>query len=417
MLRSPTSQNLLALYGVQAANYLFPLLTLPFLARVLGPEGWGLLAIAQSFAQYLSLLIEYGFTLSATRAVAQHRTDRGRLAELLFGVTGARLVLAFGAVLLTLAVAPWIPGLNQAPLLLWSGVFWAIATGFSPLWYFQGQERLRWVAGLEILTKAVALLLIFALVRTPQDAWKVLALQGLASALASGVALYLAYREVGFGRPGVHQIGEALRSGWGMFFFRGAVSLYTVGNVFILGLFVPPQLVAFYAGAERLTKAFLSLLEPLSRTFFPRLSYLVRRSPRDAARLSGRITLAMGLGGVVGALLVAWLAPWLVALLLGEGYEGAVPVMRILVLLLPMIALSNALGIQWMLALGMDVPFNRVILWAGLLNLGLALLLVPRFAHFGMAYAVVLVEVFVTVGMFFYLLRVRKSPWQLRGSQ
>lgn len=63
VFRGRTAQNLLALYGVQFANYLLPLITLPYLTRVLGPESWGSLVVVQSFAQYLSLLVEYGFNL------------------------------------------------------------------------------------------------------------------------------------------------------------------------------------------------------------------------------------------------------------------------------------------------------------------------------------------------------------------
>jgi len=417
LLKGRTAQNLLALYGVQFANYLLPLVTLPYLARVLGPQGWGALAVVQSFSQYLSLLIEYGFNLSATREVARHRADPNKLAQLLAGVLGAKICLSLLAILLTLGLSAWVDNLGRDPRLLWAGVFWAVALAFSPVWFFQGLERLRLVAGLEVGTKLIALLLIFTLVREAADAWKVLFLQGLASALASGLALFLAYREVGFRWPGWHSVGEALRSGWSLFFFRAAVSLYTVGNVFILGLFVAPQQVAYYAGAERLTKAFLGLLEPLNRTFFPRLSHLIAHSARDAAQLAARVVGIMGLGGLIGAGLVAALAPWIVKLLLGPGYEAAVPVMRILALLLPMIALSNALGIQWMLALGLDRPFNAVILAAGLLNLGLALVLVPKLAYVGMAYAVVLVEVFVTGGMLLYLWLTGKTPWQTRRNR
>ncbi|WP_036200056.1 oligosaccharide flippase family protein [Meiothermus ruber] len=413
VFRGRTVQNLLALYGVQFANYLLPLLTLPYLARVLGPEGFGALAVVQSFAQYLSLLIEYGFNLSATRAVARYRDDKGRLSEILAGVMGAKLLLALVAAGLAFLLSLWVDNLRHDFRLLWCGVFWAVAWGFSPVWFFQGVERLRLVAGLEVATKLAALAFMFVFVRTPTDAWKVLFLQGVASTFASGAALWLVSREVGLCWPKLSEVGEALKSGWSMFFFRSAVSLYTVGNVFILGLFLPPQQVALYAGAERLTKAVLGMVEPINRLFFPRLSHLVVHAPRDAAQLARRLIFLMGFVGLGGALLVAVLAPLIVHLLLGSGYEGAVPIMRVLAFLLPLVALSNALGIQWMLALGLDRAFNSIILFAGLLNLLLALLLVPGMGFIGMAYVVVAVEMFVTGAMGLYLWRNGKAPWQM----
>ena len=123
LLQHGLVQNVLALYGVQAANYLFPLLTLPYLTRVLGPVSWGLLAMVQSFAQYLALLVEYGFNLSATREVARHRDDRSHLASLLAGVTGAKGVLSGLTIFLALAAYEWIPNFRDSAALLASGCF------------------------------------------------------------------------------------------------------------------------------------------------------------------------------------------------------------------------------------------------------------------------------------------------------
>jgi PST family polysaccharide transporter len=68
------ARNVASLYGVQFANYLLPLITIPYLTRVLGVATWGLVAFAQAFGAYASIGIEYGFHLSATRAVAKWQT-------------------------------------------------------------------------------------------------------------------------------------------------------------------------------------------------------------------------------------------------------------------------------------------------------------------------------------------------------
>ena len=80
--RSPTLRNLFYLYDVQAANYLFPLVTLPYLARVLGPEGFGKLALAQALVLYLYAFLEYGYQFTATREVARNREDRAKLGKI-----------------------------------------------------------------------------------------------------------------------------------------------------------------------------------------------------------------------------------------------------------------------------------------------------------------------------------------------
>ena len=89
-------ENLASLYGVHAFNYLIPLFTLPYLARVLGPEQWGALAFADAYARFVTLAIEYGFGLSATREIARIRHDPQARGRQLSGVFGAQLLLGAG---------------------------------------------------------------------------------------------------------------------------------------------------------------------------------------------------------------------------------------------------------------------------------------------------------------------------------
>ena len=118
--------------------------------------------------------------------------------------------------------------------------------------------------------------------------------------------------------------------------------------------------------------------------------------------------------GAVGILLGAFiliLAPFLVRLLLGEGFEPAVPLLRLFALLPPLVALSQLLGVQWMLPLEMDRQFNTIIISGGLLNILLAILLVPHWQHIGMTVAVILSEAFVTTAIYFYLKWSRLDPF------
>ncbi|MCL6577734.1 oligosaccharide flippase family protein, partial [Kyrpidia sp.] len=177
-LRHALVHNVLALYGVNIANYFFPLITVPYLARVLGPEEWGMVAFAQAFGQYINLVVEYGFDLSATREVARTRDSLDRRADLIAGVLGAKVVLASVVLGVVFVICHWVPPFQEHSKILWAGVFWALAMAFTLRWYFQGLERMRLVAVLDVSAKALAVLGILLLVRGPEDGWKVLVLQG-----------------------------------------------------------------------------------------------------------------------------------------------------------------------------------------------------------------------------------------------
>ena len=404
------ARNVASLYGVQFANYLLPLITIPYLTRVLGPATWGLVAFAQAFGAYAAIGIEYGFHLSATRDVAKNRDSKSKLTDLMAGVMGAKLLLASGAVVLALLLESWIPLFRKHPIFLWAAVFWAVAQSFSVLWYYQGFERMRLVAVLDVTGKALATAGIFILVHHPGDGWKVLVLQGCGSMLSVAVATALVYREIPFRLPTWRLVRNALRMGWSMFLFRSSMSLYGAGNAFILGLFASPEAVGFYAGAEKLARALMGFLVPIHQSLYPRLSHMVHQD-RPAANRLARLSLFV-MSSIGGALtLAAFLAaPWVIPFLLGKSFVASVPVLRVLAPLPFLDAVGNLLGILWMVPLGLDRLFNRVILAAGALNLLLAVLLAPHFAQIGMAIAVVTTEVFVVSTLYLTLRRRGLSP-------
>lgn len=407
-------QNALSLYGVRITGYVLPIVTIPYLARVLGATGWGLLAFVQAFGSYWVVLGEYGFSLSATREVAYHRDNREKLTEILAGVIGAKMLLATASLPIAFLASLWIPTFREHPNLLWAGMFWALSQSFSLMWFFQGFERMRLVAALDISTKALSTIGIFVFVRTPDEAWRVLVLQGSGFLLSFAVGLGLAYRELPVRLPRWRASCEALRMGWNMFLFRCSVSLYTAGNAFILGLFVSPQIVGYYAGAEKISSGFLGLFGPVSQTLFPRLSRLVHRERDRAVRLA-RIGIAlMAGGGVLMAIVVFFAASLLVRIILGGDFAPAVPVLRILALLLPIVGLNFALGVQWMVPLGLDRAFNIITFLAGLINIGLAVVLASTYKDIGMAWTVVCAELFVAVSLYGVLRSRRLDPLSYR---
>lgn len=405
LLGHVVARNALALYGVQFARYLLPLVTIPYLARVLHPEGLGLVLLAQSFATLLALLLEYGFNLSATREIARNWADKDHVAQVVAGVTGAKglllLVAALGAI-----IAAWsVPAFRGHPAYPWLACLIAAGQGLIPLWYFQGLERMQLPALLDLGTRILSTVGILIWVRAPDDGWKALILYGAAGVLASGASTLWMYRNLPILRPRLTQVWSALRIGWTMFIFRCVTSLYVVANTFILGLFVPPALVSYYGGAEKISKVFVGLVYPFAQALYPRMNSLVAHDYKRAASLARLTFLLMGGIGLTLGGLIAILAPELVDLVLGPGYSPAVPVLRVLAMLIPLVALSNVLGMQWMLILGMDRTFTAITAGAGMLNVGLAFLLAPRFGPLGMAWTVVCAEAFVTLAMWYVVQR------------
>jgi PST family polysaccharide transporter len=394
------SQNVLALYGVQVGRKLIPLVSIPYLARVLGPTGWGTVAFIAAMAEMLVICIEFGFNISATREVARNRDNPGACGKVMAGVLGAQACLATIGILLAFLVTRFIPVVANRPELLAAGLVYAVAQGFAPLWFFQGLEHMRIAAALELSGKLAALVGLFVFVHGPADDWKVLALTAVAPAISTAVGLGLAYRRIPAEFPSVASVRRALVMGGPMFLFRSAEGLYGVGNVFLLGLFTTPEIVGYFAAAEKIAKAAFGLLNPIREAIFPRLSHLAVRGGEEAAAPLARLGAAVMISG--GAVLGAGLflfAPLATRLLLGGEFAPAVDALRILSVLPLLLSITYSVGFQWLLPFGKDGVITQVILAAGLLNVALSFLLARPFLHIGMAWAVVTSEAFVAISM------------------
>jgi PST family polysaccharide transporter len=407
---SPLFHNLVALFGVQAVNYIVPLLTIPYLTRVLKPEGWGEVAFVQSLGLMLITLIEYGFSLSAARDVSVRRGDN-RFLRLQFGsVTGAKLVLLAIASSLSLIALRWVPFLRSNPRMFAAGLVWAAAQGMSPMWLYQGLERLRFSSLIDVCWKALGVAALFVFVKTASAGQMVLTIYATASVCSTLTLYTAALLKYGVTVPGKRDIARVLREGWPVFILQVAVSMYTTANAFVLGLFAPQYEVGVYSGAERVSKSLLGLLGPLNQALYPRMNTNVHTDKSSAARTVRRAFYwVLGLTAAI-ALLVAFVAAPLIHVFLGHNFGDSIAVLRIMVLLLPIVGASNMLGLQWMLPLRMDRQFSTIIVCGGVLNILLASILARHLFARGMATSAVCAELTVTLSCLLYLSKKRLNP-------
>jgi polysaccharide transporter, PST family len=303
------------------------------------------------------------------------------------------------AIGLAAALAPHFALLQNQSRLIAAGLIYAVAQGCVPLWFFQGLERLRLAATLEVSAKFVALCGVFVFVRSPHDGWKVLALQALAASVSTVAGIGLAMRSFGFRLPNYALVKDALVRGWPLFVFRSAESLYGVGNTFLLGLFAPAAVVGYFATAEKITKAMFGLLNPIRDSLYPRLTYLAVSSERAAAKLARQAIAVMVSGGFVLTAILFVMAPWIIRLLAGPSFAPAVPILRLYSILPFILSVTYSVGLQWLLPIGRDAVVTRIILGGGCLNLVLSFVLARHYGAMGMATSVLLSELYVCINL------------------
>ncbi len=416
LLRNRLAQNAMALYSSQFASILVPLITIPYLTRILGPDMWGRVAFGQAAGIYVITIVEYGFNYSATRDVAQADGDSAPVAELVAGVVGARLALAMLCFGTAIVVATATSLFARYGTFIWLGMLWGVLVAIRPGWYFLGKERVRLVTAIDVLSKIAGTIAIFVIVRTLDDANLVLVMQALAAGASAFIATALLYHEVQFQLPTVKAIRSALRLGLGFFTLQSATSLYLSGNLMIVGLISPGAAVGFYAAAEKLERGIVSLTGPVTQVLYPRSSSLVVRAPAQAVRLARASTLAISAAVAAAATVLFITAPFVVPVVFGPGYQNSVPIIRVLALVLIPVGMSIPLTSQWLYPLGFESVMARMSIAAGIVHVVIAVVLVRLFSAIGAAYALLLTECLILSMIWFVLVRKGINPFS-RGSR
>ncbi len=387
---------------VQFANYMAPLITLPYLFRVLGPARFGLVELARVVTVYFLLLTDYSFSLSATREISIRRNDPARVSE----VFSAVLVLRFLLVVLSaaiLSVVVWtVPKLRADWPVYYLSFVHVLGMWLFPVWLFQGLERMKPIATLNVATKTLVIAGIFILVRNEEDYLYVPLLQSSGAVVVGLAGLVIALSSFGvrFRMPPTAVLRREFLDGWHLFVSKMATTMYTTSNTVILGLFTDLTFVAYYAAGDKIVRAVQGLQLPLSQAIFPHIGRLASQSRQAALVYAGKIARLVSVAALAMSAGLFFGAPYITRAVQGQPSAEGTAVIRILSALPFIIGLSNIFGIQILVNFGREKTLTKILLAAGILNIALAMTLVGPFKHVGVAAAAVTTEAFVTIALF-----------------
>jgi PST family polysaccharide transporter len=395
----PVTQNVIALGWMQLATFIVPLITLPYIARVLRPSAFGLVVFAQGFSYVLVVFIDWGFGYAGVRSTAENQADPEGLRDAVHRIRGAQLLLAAASLPIALGALLLVPKMTHHPEFLAMAWVAAVASAVAPGWYFVGTEKMRLITLIQLGFRFLGAGLTFVLVKGPDQAWVVMALF-TASAVAGWIASdVMMYRRVSFRRPALRTSVRELRGATTIFMGMIAATLYSSFNVVLLGLFESTTAVAHFGAAERIVRVALTAMGPIGLAVLPRMTALQSQGKRDRARRL--LTIAVAAAGAVAFTITAGLfvfAPTIIRILYGHRFvDDSVPILRVLVLIIPISMVGTVFG-SWLITLHHDRLVAKIVLRAGILNVVLGCILTPVLGPIGMAWSVVSAEVTAAVG-------------------
>lgn len=263
--------NFLSLGALQLAGYVFPLINLPYLSRVLGVEKFGLVFFAFAFIQYFNILTDFGFGLSATREIATNRHNQNNLSNIFSTVLVLKFLLVLVSYLILVLCTIFVPKIHNNWLVFHLSFLMVVGNAIYPVWFFQGMERMRYITFLNILSKTIFLISIFIFIKHEND-YMLVPLLNSAGFLVSGIiGLVFAIRKFNLTLyiPKLGTLKKQFKYSTEFFISRISVSIYTNTNTVCLGFAGSEFMVGLYVAAEKIYTAINGLKEPVVTAMYP----------------------------------------------------------------------------------------------------------------------------------------------------
>lgn len=398
-------ENIVSLTVLQGLNYAAPLITLPYLVRVLQPSHFGLLSFAQGIVLYFDFFTDFGFNFSQTRAIAACRQDPDSVSRIFWSTIYAKvLLMCISAVALTVLVT-LTPRLRETPSLYAVNFLYVIGTTFFPIWLFQGLERMKLAAALFGAARLLTVPALLLFVRHPQDYVIAGAIQASVEVTASILAWPIILRRIGLSwcPPSARDVADTLKRAWPLFLSASALQFTTSSTTVILGFVAGKTEVGYFSAADKLIKASIAALNPLGQALYPHITAAKLRSPSSALQLIRKSLFVVGMLSIcVSGVTALWARP-VCHLLLGKSFEHSIVVLQCLSALPVLFGLTSVLGTQTMLVFEMDALLSKIMLLSAVAAFPLTIVLSASFGAIGAAAASVTTAAFMVSAMLFSL--------------
>ncbi|MFQ5736839.1 MAG: oligosaccharide flippase family protein [Thermodesulfobacteriota bacterium] len=397
-----SSVNLIA---VQFGLYFIPLVTIPYIVKTVGIENYGKYVFFQAVIGFLAVIINYGFIQTGVRDISVCKTLReinSEYSSILYSkLLGTTVAAAIGALL-------FLHPKFRGEYLLYSLSFFSLLVFFlDTTFVYQGIEKLKDYVNISMVGNVAVLVLLFAVVRRPEDyIYLPLVFAGprIAAYLA---AVYLLFRRFRIlpDTFSIRAIGGKLRSNFNIFATNISAILYTRATQIMLGLMAGNEYVGYYAIADQLVFAYSNIQGKISTVYQPQIAQGFKDDFKAGVVKARENIYIISLVAIAGFLFTQFFAYDLLFVLFGENASHSATILRLLSLNFITMHLSYVLAMQVLLSLYKDRDILKPSIYAAVMNLTLGSVLIYYFRHTGAAVSVTFIEVLV----FFYFYAKVKS--------
>ena len=404
MTRTSIKKNFLMNIVLTMSSFLFPLITFPYVTRVLLAEGTGRVAFATSIISYFSLFAQLGIPTYGIRACAQVRDNKKELTRTVHELVIISLItttISYIVLLLTIAMIPRFQEEKRLLLIISTGIILSV---FGVEWLYKGLELYSYITIRSIIFKFIALIAMFLMVRTKDDYLQYGFITVLAANASNILNLVNANKYIGFRPLERYDLKRHWRPVVIFFAMACASTIYTHLDVVMLGFMKTNTDVGYYNAAVKIKTVLVSIVTSLGAVVLPRASYYVENDQMEEFwRICKKALTFVILLATPLTIYFIMFARDGVLFLSGDAFESSVVPMQIIMPTLILIGITNILGIQILVPTGRE----KIVLYSevagAVTDVIINAALIPRMASTGAAIGTLVAEAVVLVVQYYYL--------------
>ena len=325
--------NTFMLYILQISGYIFPLLTFPYLTRVLGTNNYGITVLANAIMIYFQMFVDFGFLISATKECSINRDDKEKLGRIVGSIIQGKIILASIAFIVLIALILNNESFKDKSLFIVLSYIPIIISIFITDYLFRGLEIMSAITYRTIISKTIYMILIFTLIKKPSDYILIPIIASISNIFIAVWSWYYILKKVKI-IPRIASLKEvyyAIKDSSLFFVSRIASTIYSASNTIILGNVYNNVELGLYGAANTLISSARSLMSPIADSIYP---YMVKNKNY---KLVKNILLILTPIIFIGTGILYIFSDLVLLIISGEEFIKAVPLFRAM---LPLIIIT-----------------------------------------------------------------------------
>ncbi|WP_165329397.1 flippase [Streptococcus tangpeifui] len=396
--------NIIMNFLLTISNIIFPLITFPYVSRVLMPVGTGKVAFATSIVSYFAMVGMLGIPTYGIRACAKVRDDKDKLSKTV------QEIMVINTVAMTLSLVTYIMAIMAVPRMAQDRTLFMIniATLVFNLigceWLYKALEQYTYITVRSVALKFVSLVLMFLVVRQKGD----YVLYGAITILASVGSNFFNFinlrKYLNLKWYSGMDLKQHIQPIFSFFMMTVATTIYTNLDSVMLGFMKNDTAVGYYNASVKIKTILVSLVTSMGSVLLPRLSYYVKHGKKEEFRvLTVRSLQFIGFIAIPLWAYFTLFAKQGIDFLSGPDYAGSVLPMQLIMPTLFFIGLSNLLGIQILVPMERENQVLKSVILGAFVDLIINVMAIPRFGAAGAAFGTLVAEFFVVAYQIFVL--------------